>query len=719
MNRLPISACLIALLVVGAEAPAQKQKQPAKKGADHGMVLAAAMEISPGVLKDTIKLSDTKNYVFRGKIIAINPERTLHLCYDTELMRVAGIWQGTYVNSHADKNMGPPLEGTMIVSGKVGPGWSRRGEWADPRTSGEGPLPRDWARYQGLYLHGDSVVLRLKVGGVDVLESYTGSVESGQVMVHRHFEIGPSKEPLELFVPDAAIPGFVEVAGQPKARTTAATVHGQEGTIVELPIMPKGGRLRVTYRQNRSDPGDMPLLDLTRLTKGGPPRWEAEIVTRGQRGKADKSPYARDAIELPVKNPWGASVRFAGLDFFADGRAALSTYDGDVWIVSGLDDELNSVRWKRFASGLQHPLGLKIVDGVIYTAGRDQITRFVDLNADGEADYYENVNNEPGLTLQRHEFVMGLDTDSKGNFYFGRSGHYVSSREGANCVVYKMSPDGAKLEIFARGFREPNGVCLGPGDIVTLGDNEGNGIPQSPIYHIRPGGFYGYTPNPAGSSKDGGSWKPAEKPILWLPKAVDASSAGQAWAPLDRFGPLGGQLMLTSYGNSTLLALLIDKKAEPWQGAVWKLPFTFQSGLMRARFNSADGQLYVCGLRGWGTSGLQDGDFSRIRFTGDETPIPVGFEVVKNGLQVTFSKSLDRKTAADDQNWGGHWTKTFTSKKEDLPIDSAALSKDGRTATVRLESLHPVVNFTLQYRLKSAAAKAIAGELNGTIHRVP
>ena len=313
----------------------------------------------------------------------------------------------------------------------------------------------------------------------------------------------------------------------------------------------------------------------------------------------------------------GPLRRAAGLDFFPDGQeAALSTWDGDVWIVSGLDAQLDKVRWKRFAAGLQHPLGLKIVNGTIYTAGRDQITKLVDLNNDGEADYYENVNNEPGLTLQRHEFVMGLDTDREGNFYFGRSGHYVASKTGANCVVYKMSPDGKKLEVFARGFREPNGICVGPDGLVTVSDNEGNGIPQSPIYRVKEGYFYGYTPNPYGSAKEGGTWKESEKPIVWLPKHVDASSAAQVWAPLTGWGPLSGQLLHTSYGHCALFTVLIDKSAEPWQGAVWKFPMTFPSGLMRARFNPKDGQLYVCGLRGWGTTGLSNGVFSRIRYAG-------------------------------------------------------------------------------------------------------
>jgi glucose/arabinose dehydrogenase len=715
--------CVLMLAAFGLPLMAQA---PAKTKVDHGMVLSAAMEVSPGILKDTIKLSDTKNYVFRGKVITLNPERTLHLCYDTELMRVAGVWHGSYVNSHSDKNMGPPVEGTMIVASKAGPGWSRRGDWKDPRPAGEGPLPREWARFQGLYLHGAAVVLRFTVGGVDVLETYSGSVQAGLATIDRHITMGPSKEPLELFVPDPVNAAVMRHHGEPKPTSKEAIVHGQKGTILEILPALKGG-LRITYLHNLKEPGQIPaaktdeaprLLDALPLTKGGPPRWTTEVSTQGERSSDKKSPYVRDALGLPDKNPWGASVRFAGLDFFPDGRAALSTWDGDVWIASGLDDGLESVRWKRFAAGLQHPLGLKIVGNDIYTAGRDQITRLVDLNGDGEADFYENINNEPGLTLQRHEFVMGLETDSKGNFYFGRSGHYIASKMASNCAVYKMSPDGKKLEVFARGFREPNGVCIGPGDLLTLGDNEGNGIPQSPLYHVREGGFYGYTPNPAGSNKEGGTWKPGEKPIVWLPKTVDASSGGQVWAPLG-WGPLSGQLLHTSYGNCTLLSLLIDKKAEPWQGAVWKFPITFPSGLMRARFNPADGQLYVCGLRGWGTSGLRDGDFSRIRFTGDQTPIPIGFEVVKNGLQVTFSHPLDRKAAEDDQNWGGHWTTTFTSKREDLPIDSAKLSNDGRTATVQLDSVHPAVNFTLTYRLKSAAGQAVAGDLHGTIHRVP
>jgi hypothetical protein len=96
-------------------------------------------------------------------------------------------------------------------------------------------------------------------------------------------------------------------------------------------------------------------------------------------------------------------MRIGGLDFFTSdpGKAALSTWDGDVWIVSGIDDSLERLEWKRFAAGGHETLGLCIVDDVIYTVADDEITRYHDLNGDGEADYYENFNNDWERTSAR------------------------------------------------------------------------------------------------------------------------------------------------------------------------------------------------------------------------------------------------------------------------------------------------------------------------------
>ena len=97
--------------------------------------------------------------------------------------------------------------------------------------------------------------------------------------------------------------------------------------------------------------------------KGGKAHWPETVITQGVMGTSD-GPYVLDRLTPPSENPWQRRVRFGGLDFFSDGkRAALSTWDGDVWIVSGIDDSLQKLVWRRFASGGFETLGLKIVNG--------------------------------------------------------------------------------------------------------------------------------------------------------------------------------------------------------------------------------------------------------------------------------------------------------------------------------------------------------------------
>src|SRR5262249_11107256 len=128
---------------------------------------------------------------------------------------------------------------------------------------------------------------------------------------------------------------------------------------------------------------------LSPLTRGGSGRWSEVLTTRVVKG-ADDGPFAVDTLTLPDVNPWSCLVRPSGVDFFPGGRrAAVCTWDGDVERVDGLDDSEGRLTWRRIASGLFQPLGLKIVDGQVYVSCRDQITRLRDLDGDGETDVYE------------------------------------------------------------------------------------------------------------------------------------------------------------------------------------------------------------------------------------------------------------------------------------------------------------------------------------------
>ena len=59
------------------------------------------------------------------------------------------------------------------------------------------------------------------------------------------------------------------------------------------------------------------------------------LVTRGTVGKGEGA-YVIDTLTVPNDNPWKSWMRPSGLDFFTDGRLAVCTLNGDVWVVSKL-----------------------------------------------------------------------------------------------------------------------------------------------------------------------------------------------------------------------------------------------------------------------------------------------------------------------------------------------------------------------------------------------
>ena len=173
-------------------------------------------------------------------------------------------------------------------------------------------------------------------------------------------------------------------------------------------------------------------VDPLSMTKGGPPRFGQRVITtKGQKGN-EEDPFAVDVLTLPNKDQTLGihGCDLGGFDFFADNpdRAAVCTWMGDVWLVDGVTGDLEELKWRRICSGLFQPLGLKIVDGMIHVACRDQIARLHDLNGDLEIDWIECFNNDHQVTEHFHEFAMGLQTDDAGNFYYAKSARHAKNR---------------------------------------------------------------------------------------------------------------------------------------------------------------------------------------------------------------------------------------------------------------------------------------------------
>jgi putative heme-binding domain-containing protein len=363
---------------------------------------------------------------------------------------------------------------------------------------------------------------------------------------------------------------------------------------------------------------------LATLTHGGPASRLADFIIPGTLGRAGSWPYLVDTIVPPMHNMANALLFFGDHDFFPDGTALLCTIQGDVWRVQGLDQTLEKVRWNRFASGLHQALGLVVADGKAYVLGRDQITRLHDLNGDGEADFYECFSNAYPTSTGGHDFISGLQRDSAGRFYT------ASSKSG----LLRIAADGRSYDVVATGFRNPDGLGLAPDGTLTVPNSEGEWVPTSMICEVRAGGHYGY-PGP----KDN---RPPDLPLVYLPRGLDNSSAAQVTVPDDRFGPLQGQLIHFSYGTGTHFLVLRDKVDGQPQGAAVPLPGDFLSGVHRGRFNPKDGQLYVTGMTGWGTYTPADGCFQRVRYTGENVQLPIGFHAHENGISLTFSQPVRR-----------------------------------------------------------------------------
>jgi azurin len=455
---------------------------------------------------------------------------------------------------------------------------------------------------------------------------------------------------------------------------------------------------------------------LAQWTRGGPPQWPQVLQTHGSRGTTE--PYAIDRIAPPFENPWKAPLFFGDLDFLPDGTGLICTMQGDVWRVQGLDGNLEQVRWRRFASGLHQCLGLVVADRQIYVLGRDQITRLHDLNDDGEADFYECFSNAFVTSRAGHDFICGLQRDGAGRFYT------ASGNQG----LVRISADGRKAEVLATGFRNPDGLALLPDGSITVPCSEGEWTPASMICQVRPRNgaqeppFFGYR-----GPKNG---RPPELPLVYLPRGLDNSSGGQVYVASNQWGPLHGQLVHLSYGAATHFLLLRDEVAGQAQGAVVPLPGEFLSGVHRGRFNPKDGQLYVCGMGGWGTYGVDDGCFQRVRYTGQPVQIPSGFHVHENGVRISFTRPIDRTVAGEvrshfAQAWNFRYSSAYGSPEfsphhfgipghDRLAINSAQVLPDGRSIFLEIPDLQPVNQLHLHLRVDAGRPN----DLIVTVHRL-
>ncbi|WDE98601.1 c-type cytochrome [Lentisphaera profundi] len=737
---------------------------------------------------------------------------TSGMLFDTELLRYSAAWsyglmkfRGTvYDGSHGSY---PEISGDQAFGTSVIPGWIPANQKLafDPRDQASGPLPQAWARFKGFYAFGQQTLLTYDLNGSAVfdLPSTEKISDLSQTFV-RDMQVTALKQPYRQVLLESILPAQIKgsiatitaddqtllVGIKASSTVKLSSVKLDSGRYALLVSLPAHTALNYKIMFSLSsehEPFKTQLeksilkqaSDFEKMTLGGEKRWDQSISTQGLINKDSTQTFAVDEITLPVENPWQSWMRPAAFDFFDDGKSlALSTWSGDIWIAKNLNEKLDNIIWTRYATGLFHPLGIKVIDGLVYVQGRDQITRLHDINKDGEADFYECFNNDVKISTNFHEFSFELHQDPQKNLYFVKGAPVKAGGEGFDTLtkhhgsLMRVSPDGKKLDVIATGFRAPNGMGMSSSGQITVSDNEGNWVPATPINWISEGGFYGVIPTAQAKI----SPKKRDQVICYIPHSVDNSAGGQAWIPKGSWGPYGGELIHLSYGKAKVFHVLKEEVNGKIQGGVVAFDPAggFDAGIMRARFNKHDQALYVCGLKGWQTNGVKDGGLYRMRYTQKALCRPIALAAGKNGLRLTFSQALDEVSALDSGNYAieqwvyqvsekygskhyrvpnkkpwnfeSSWLpldedlltqfnqQEFTSEdkrkaaletlleqaqgQDQVKIKSISISDDKKSVFLEIPAIAPVMQMKIAFKLNDSQGQEVKHEIYNTIHQL-
>ncbi len=721
------------------------------------------------------------------RCLALRLGSEAYACFDTDMLRWSVAWTGdflpmvtmgqiSYRDFHNKDNEIPLIAGQPQIATGLYPGWmGENPRFRDPRPTAPnpdgpswGPLPLELGRWNGIYLDGKDIVMSYTVQNTDIYEKPGVVTLDGAKAFRRTFQVRNPEEALSLVTAEVSNGTGSEISGN-----TAFIYQGENQdmiTAVGLAGNVPGVELEITdnqYAIAKLSPADNSVnftlvlwkgpveqkeqfnqllsqadtsIDVAEFKDGGQAQWTETIQTRGQLSP-DTAAYVIDRLTLPIPNPWKRNVRVVDVSFFEDNRAALVTFEGDVWIVNGIDDELKSLEWQRYASGLYETQSIEVVNGEIYVFGKRGITHLNDLNDDGSTDYYENFSSLMEQSIETREWASDMVVAPDGSFYVSKFGALdmgpetsspktiMGFRAGSHYggSIAKISPDGRKIEHYATGFRGPYLGINPKTGVLTASDQQGHYMPSTPILMVNKGDYYGV---PATAHRN--PLPDVTPPLTWIPHSVDRSGTGQVWITSDQMGSLSGELVHLSYGRPGLFKVLIDSTSDAVQGGVSVIPGNYPAPTMKGDISPADGQLYVAGFSLWGSNSDMISSLIRLRYTGAESRLPQDFSVREGGVMLRFGTELDEATAKNPANYqvkrwnyqrseqygSGHYKLDGSPGEELMPVFSTHLSDDRHAVFIAIPDIKEVMQMEISYDLKTSGGKALDNAFWFTVNDV-
>jgi hypothetical protein len=372
--------------------------------------------------------------------------------------------------------------------------------------------------------------------------------------------------------------------------------------------------------------------------------------------------------------PDGVVLEVGALELLEDGRLAVSTRRGEIWLISHPFGEPAEMKWTRFAHGLHEVLGLAQRDGWLYVTQRCDVSRIKDSDGDGTADVFEVVNDAWEISGDYHEYAFGSKFDADGHLWVALclTGSFSSTCKYRGWCL-RIAPDGTMIPTCS-GLRSPGGIGLNAEGDMFYTDNQGPWNGTCGLKHLWPGKFVGHPGGfswydlpevkaamgnrpPEPKSKSRFMTEAAKIPdyvpaaILFPYKKMGQSASGVACDVSEgRFGPFAKQLFVGDQTNSTVMRCYLEKIGGYYQGACFPFREGFGSGTL-ALLQSGK-SLFVGGTnRGWGSRGTKPFSLERIDWSG-QTPFEIQeMRAQPDGFELTFTEPVDAEAAGNVQSY--------------------------------------------------------------------
>ncbi|HYE17261.1 MAG TPA: hypothetical protein VEA69_02395 [Tepidisphaeraceae bacterium] len=435
---------------------------------------------------------------------------------------------------------------------------------------------------------------------------------------------------------------------------------------------------------------------------------------------ADVPVNAREAEFYPLVNvpmPVDGVMEAGSVLMLPDGRLAVGTRRGDIYLATGAAANPPAPVWTLFSTGQTEILGLAWRDGTLYATQQSEVTRVRDTNGDGKADRFETVSDAWAWGGE-HEYTFGSAFDRDGAIWtvHGLTGSYTSDRPFRGWAMRHWA-DG-RSEPVCSGLRSPSGIAFNPAGDAFCTESQGPWNAAGSLKHLKPGGFLGHPagnkwyelalkmgPRPAEPTggETGRRHLDADRIPQFVPPAVIfpyKKMGQQATAVMldesgGKFGPFAGQFFVVDYTLSIVMRADVERVNGVYQGACFPFRQGFATGLIGATLTDG-GQLFAGGSkRGWPVRGLADKAFQRLDWSG-KTPFEVQtMRATPDGFVLRFTAPVDAKTATDPASYA---LETFTHRysggyggpeieQADRRIVSATPSPDGMSVRVVVDQL--------------------------------